>query len=460
MRAPRSKRHLTVGAAVAVAVAIVPAVAVAAGTTKPDNTEAARQAIVGGQARNVILLIGDGMGDSEITIARNYAKGAAGRLSLDSLPLTGAYTTYAVQKANPSLPDYVTDSAASGSGWATGKKTYNGAISVTPDGKAQATILELAKKAGFRTGDVSTAEIQDATPAVLVSHVTDRSCYGPVAVSTTCPTNAKENGGAGSISEQLVQTRPDIVLGGGSTSFDEVVKAGPFAGKTVLDQAKAAGYQVVTDATNISKARMSVDPSKPVLGLFSPGNMDLEYAPLVPTAVGTAATRCTPNTARTASQPHLPDMAQAAIDLLDFQAKGKKQGFFLQIEGASIDKQDHAANLCGQIGETVAFDAAVQKSLDYQKSHPDTLVVVTADHGHTSQIVAANSTTTGVTATVTTADGAPMTVSYATTPYPGSQQHTGTEVRIAAKGPQAANVLGITNQTDLFGTMSRALGVN
>ena len=258
MRSTRSKRRLMIGAAAAAAVAVVPAVAVAAGTTKPDNTEAARQAIVGGKARNVILLIGDGMGDSEITIARNYAKGAAGRLSLDSLPLTGAYTTYAVQKANPSLPDYVTDSAASGSGWATGKKTYNGAISVTPDGKAQATILELAKKAGFRTGDVSTAEIQDATPAVLVSHVTDRSCYGPVAVSTTCPTNAKENGGAGSISEQLVQTRADIVLGGGSKSFDEVVKAGPFAGRTVLDQAKAAGYQVVTDATDISRARRSV----------------------------------------------------------------------------------------------------------------------------------------------------------------------------------------------------------
>ena len=173
----------------------------------------------------------------------------------------------------------------------------------------------------------------------------------------------------------------------------------------MLDQAKAAGFQVVTDATDISKARMSVNPTKPVLGLFSPGNMDLEHAPLVPTAVSTAATRCTPNTARTAGQPHLPDMARAAIDLLDSQARGKK-------------------------------------SLDHQRSHPATLVVVTADHGHTSQIVAANSTTTGVTATVTTADGAPMTVSYATTPYPGSQQHTGTEVRIAAKGPQAATSWG------------------
>ena len=73
-------------------------------------------------------------------------------------------------------------------------------------------------------------------------------------------------------------------------------------------------------------------------------------------------------------------------------SKHAKKGFFLQIEGASIDKQDHAANPCGQIGETVAFDAAVKTALDYQKSHPDTLVVVTADHGHTSQIVEAGPT--------------------------------------------------------------------
>jgi alkaline phosphatase len=92
-----------------------------------------------------------------------------------------------------------------------------------------------------------------------------------------------------------------------------------------------------------------------------------------------------------------------------------------------------------------------------QRSHPDTLVVVTADHGHTSQIVEA--ATLGYTATLVTADNATMTVSYATSEITGSQQHTGTEVRIAAGGPQAANVLGVTNQTDLFFTMKRALGL-
>src|SRR3954452_22212760 len=196
MNVTLTRRGLALAAA-AVVVVSAPAVAVAA-DTHPDRTQAAKQAVKGGKARNVILLIGDGMGDSEITIARNYQVGANGRLAMDKLPLTGAYTTYAVQKDNPSLPEYVTDSAASGTGWATGHKTYNGAISVLPSEKPVPTILELAKKAGYRTGDVTTAELQDATPAVLASHVVSRDCKGPDVTSTTCPTNALENGGAGS----------------------------------------------------------------------------------------------------------------------------------------------------------------------------------------------------------------------------------------------------------------------
>jgi alkaline phosphatase len=76
-----------------------------------------------------VLFIGDGMGDSEITIARNYQVGARGRLWMDTLPYTGEYTTYALQESIPSLIDYVTDSAASGTAWATGYKTSNGRIS-------------------------------------------------------------------------------------------------------------------------------------------------------------------------------------------------------------------------------------------------------------------------------------------------------------------------------------------
>src|SRR5882757_6536200 len=197
MRIPKLQRR-TFAVAVAAVAIVAPVAAYASNAGPHDKSDAARHAVVGGKARNVIMLLGDGMGDSEITIARNYQVGANGRLAMDSLPLTGEYTTYAVQKADPTKPDYVTDSAASGSGWATGHKTYNGAISVLPDGTPVPTILELAKTAGYRTGDVTTAEVQDATPAVLGSHVTNRDCKGPVATTAKCAGNAKENGGAGS----------------------------------------------------------------------------------------------------------------------------------------------------------------------------------------------------------------------------------------------------------------------
>lgn len=454
---PKRRRLLAVAAAGTAAVLLTAAPAIAAGRPG-DNTAAAKRAIVGGHARNVILLLGDGMGDSEITIARNYNVGAAGRLAMDTLPLTGEYTTYSVQKSDPSKPDYVTDSAASGSAWATGYKTYNGAISVTPDGTPRTTILEQAKRAGFKTGNVTTAEMQDATPAVLESHVTDRSCYGPDVTTTTCPTNAIEKGGAGSISEQEVAFKADVLFGGGRKYFDQTIKGGKDTGKTVWASAQAAGYKTLENADEL--ALLGTKTKQPILGAFAPGNMDLEWTGPTPTAKGTDPTRCAANPARSAAQPHLVDMTSKAISILDARSKKSKKGFFLQVEGASIDKQDHAANPCGQIGETVQFDRAVALALAYQRSHKDTLVVVTADHGHTSQIVETGTTTPGVTATLVTKDDANMTINYATTTYPGSQQHTGTEVRVAAKGPQAANVLGITNQTDLNTTFRRALGVS
>ena len=130
------------------------------------------------------------------------------------------------------------------------------------------------------------------------------------------------------------------------------------------------------------------------------------------------------------------------------------------MEGASIDKQDHAANPCGQIGETVAFDKAIQVARGYAADHPDTLIIVTADHAHTSQIVEeVDATTPGVQSILTTVDGAPMYINYATVAPGASQQHTGSEVRIAAQGPQAANVVGIIDETDENAIMRRALGI-
>jgi alkaline phosphatase/streptomycin-6-phosphatase len=402
-------------------------------------------------ARKVILFLGDGMGDSEITIARNYFVGANGRLTMDTLPNTGEVTTYAVEETNPKLPNYVTDSAASGTAWATGTKTSNGRISTAPGtDKDLPTILELAMKKGYATGDVSTAELTDATPAVLASHVTARTCQGPTDMAD-CSKDKKSAGGPGSIAEQEVDHKINVLLGGGKQRFDQIIDGGTYKGKSVIDSAKAQGYQVVTDANGLKTAN-----GKQVLGLFNKGNMSLEWSgdPAKPYP-GSGPQTCKQNQ-RPANEPALADMTTKAIQLLE---KASNKGFFLQVEGASIDKQDHASSPCQQIGETIAFDRAIKVGLDYAKKHPETLILVTADHGHTSQIIEAPASDKqpGAFSKLTTKDGSIMYVSYASAPVGDSQSHTGTEIRIAAYGPESTRVQGIINQTDIFTILKRAL---
>ena len=421
-----------------------------------DQTEAIKASLSNKTAKNVILLIGDGMGDSEITAARNYAEGAGGFFKgIDALPLTGQYTHYSLDKKTHK-PDYVTDSAASATAWSTGVKSYNGAIGVDVNGKDHVTLLELAKAAGKATGDVSTAEIEDATPAALLSHVTARKCYGPEETSKTCPTNALEKGGKGSIAEQLLNTRADVVLGGGAKTFNETAKAGEWKGKTLLEQAKLRGYQVVNNLDGLN-AITEANDSKPVLGLFADGNMPVRWKGPKATYHGNLEGKpvtCEVNDERPASTPTLAQMTDKAIQLLS----KNENGFFLQVEGASIDKQDHAANPCGQIGETVDLDEAVQKALEFAAKDGNTLVVVTADHAHSSQIVANGSKAPGLTQELKTLEGGLMTISYGNAEE-SDQGHTGTQLRIAAYGPHAANVVGLTDQTDLFYTMKNALNI-
>ncbi|CAI1558218.1 alkaline phosphatase [Serratia proteamaculans] len=421
-----------------------------------DQTAALKASLSDKTVKNVILLIGDGMGDSEITSARNYAEGAGGYFKgIDALPLTGQYTHYSLDKKTHK-PDYVTDSAASATAWSSGVKTYNGALGVDVNGKDQPTLLEIAKAAGKATGNVSTAELQDATPAAQISHVTSRKCYGPEETSEKCATNALENGGRGSISEQLLKARADVTLGGGAKSFNQLAKSGEWQGKSLKDQATALGYQWVENLETLNAVSVA-NQQKPLLGLFAAGNMPVRWQGPKATYHGNIdqpAVTCENNPARTADIPTLAVMTEKAIDLL----KTNQNGFFLQIEGASIDKQDHAANPCGQFGETVDLDEAVQKALAFARADGNTLVIVTADHAHSSQIIATNAKAPGLTQTLTTKDGAPMTISYGNSEE-DSQGHTGTQLRVAAYGPHAANVVGLTDQTDLFYTMRDAMAI-
>lgn len=418
-----------------------------------DQTAAVQSAVVGGTAKNVILLIGDGMGDSELTSARNYQYGAGGRLpGLDALPLTGQYTTYSLTKAGKT--DYLPDSAATGTAFATGTKTYDGAVSVNITGTPQRSLLELAKVRGLKTGNVTTAAVQDATPAVQAAHVPSRSCTSPSATTRYCPSSALEKGGPGSIAEQILTTRADLTLGGGGTPYRETATAGTYAGQTLLQQATARGFQIVNSKDRLN-ALTAADQTRPVLGLFASSHLPTRWVGPAATRDGgqKAPARCSANPNFPGTVPNLAEMTDKAIKLLS----NDPDGFFLQVEGASIDKQDHAANACGQIGETIDLDVAVRVALAFAKANGNTSVFVTADHAHSSQIVEAGSVTPGVTTNLLTLEGSPMTISYATSPEGASQQHTGTQLRVAGYGPQAGNIVGLTDQTDLFFTISRAL---
>ena len=434
------------------AAALAGVVALAGSTALGEIVDADRSGEIAAQIdsstpRNVILIIGDGMDDSMITAARNYELGADGRFALDELPFTGAMTTHGLKVgAGPDYPiAYVSDSAPTASAWSTGRKTVDSRVSQGPStalevaGTDYQTVLEKYAAAGKRTGNVSTAEITDATPAAAASHINNRACQGPANMAT-CQSALKSNGGKGSIAEQLVDNDVDVILGGGASRYAQATQAGPTVRQYAEDQ---LGYRVVSDKAGL--AGVSSVEDGPVLGLFASGNMTPYYSPLVaqPGGAGSASTTCQP--ANRGNQPSLSEMTRKAIELLD-----NEDGFFLQTESAMIDKQEHASDICGAIGDLREIDETVKVALEYQAENPDTLVIVTGDHSHSTQIVGGPSGGKQ-TATVRTADGDPLTVAYST--QDSGSAHTGSQIRVAAKGPQAANVLGTIDQTDLFDLM-------
>lgn len=408
--------------------------------------------------RDVILLVGDGMGMEEITAARYY-QGAESELNVDRLPNTGFGTTWSVHSDGG--PDYNPDSAATATMWATGEKTIDERLSRGPGSSADEigaeleTVLEIAQQGGMKVGSISTAWLTDATPAAIASHVSSRTCAGPEEMED-CPEETKAAGGLGSIAEQEVDHEVDVLLGGGRDQFEQTIEAGPEAGRTVLEAARDKGYRYVTDTAELDAIP---NGERPVLGLFASGEMSPEWSgPVAATGKGAGPVACSEDQ-RPDDDPSLAAMTERAIELLE-----GGEGFFLQVEGASIDKMAHTADACGQIGETLAFDEAVGVALEYQRREPEALVVVTADHAHSTQIVADDASgsglPTGYSTNLTTRDGETLTLTYGTAGYggpgappatpPPAQQHSGAAVPVWAAGPGSEAVLGTNDQTDLF----------
>ncbi|MFI5532494.1 alkaline phosphatase [Kitasatospora sp. NPDC051853] len=332
----------------------------------------------GNDIRNVIYMVGDGMGRTHVTAGRDRFYGAAGRLNMERLPVVGQVATYAVEKGSDK-PALVTDSASSATAWSSGVKTYNAALGVDSYEKRVATLMEQAKAAGFATGNVSTAEITDATPAGQFSHVLLRGCQGPVYSDAAClPKNADGTYEAKPsdttlitpVAEQIARNgTADVILGGGLARFEpDDQKALKDRGYQVLGSFGDAALPAQSAASQkvATKAELDAVRGGKVIGLFNRGNLTVE-----------AAKAALPAGAPEKAEPTLSDLTTKAIDLL---GKRNRKGFFLQVEGAQIDKRSHANDAAQTLGEIKAFDDAVAKAVEFAKRDGHTLVIVTADH--------------------------------------------------------------------------------
>ncbi|MDX2350536.1 MAG: alkaline phosphatase [Porticoccus sp.] len=427
---------------------------------------------------NVILFIGDGMDEHQITMARNYLYGADGAFAMEQMPVRSSVQVHTLREDNPNQLRYVADSANTASTLATGLLTSKGRISTSAAKDVdQETILEAAQKKGYRTGLVSTASLTDATPAAFAAHTSHRNCQStknmaeinPIQAKTQqCALDLKAHGGLGSIAEQLATANIDVLLGGGMALFNQPIEYQDNSRLNILEKAQSHGLRLVTTTNSLQPA---VNTGQ-LLGLFANGHLPVEWrgennrrAELITTDEQGKAIFPTPFSCE--KNPHhngTPTLAEMTEQALQVLTQNNNQGFFLMVEGASIDKQAHLRNPCGQIGELQAFDQAVAIGRQFYQQHSNTLIIVTADHGQAGQIVplpesylAASEAVhmaqypTGHYAVLKTLSGELMAVNYATNSSPQGQweMHTGNNVPVYMEGTGLDDVPILIDQRDI-----------
>lgn len=311
------------------------------------------------KAKNVILLVADGLSVGHRTAARLLSAGMTegkynGRLAMDTMPHMAFVGTGSV--------DAITaDSANTMSAYTTGHKSSINALGVYADRTAdpfddpkQETLAEiLRRKTGMAIGIVSDAELEDATPAANVAHTRRRDEKAAIVA-------------------MLHDVSPDVLLGGGAAYFLPRSVPGSKRKDDVnwLETFRADGYTVVTSNTELQA--VPADTRK-LLGLFHPGNMDgvLDRRFLKKGTVD-----------KFPDQPDLTDMAATALNILS----GNPEGFFLVVEAGLVDKYSHPLDWERAIYDTIMFDKVVGLARDFCAKNPDTLLIVTGDHTHSISV--------------------------------------------------------------------------
>ena len=287
-----------------------------------SNTVSKTQTVVRSAAekpKNIIFLIGDGMGLSQIT-AGMYANGD--KLNLERMKTIGLHKSHAADAL-------VTDSAAGATAFACGQKTYNGAIAVDVDTLPIPTILQEAESKNIATGLVSTSTIVHATPASFIAHNEYRRNYEEIAAD-------------------FLKTDIDLFIGGGARYFNNRSDD-----RNLLDELRNKGYQV-GDYFNDDLDSIQIQDDRNFAFLTSLDDP-------IPAAQG---------------RDYLQNAAMMAIEALD----KKDNGFFIMIEGSQIDWGGHANDADYIISEMIDFDNTIGAVLEWADKDGETLVVVTADH--------------------------------------------------------------------------------
>jgi len=277
----------------------------------------------------IILFIGDGLSTPQRMIAEEFAlKTGHGQLTINHLP---NHATTRTVSAN----SLVTDSAASGTAIACGEKTNNGRIGMGPALEVLESVAEVARDQGRKVGIVTSVTMNHATPASFYGHRPNR-------------------GQSYDLGLDMIASKFDFFAGGGVSKRDDQ-KAAAYKGD-IYKLAEEAGYTVI-DGDRAKIRSLTPGDGKKVMAFGAPGA--LPYAIDMP-----------------AEDLTLADYTRKALEMLD-----NPKGFFLMVEGGSIDWAGHSNEAATNLREVLAFDSAVRVGMDFAKNHPDeTLIVVTGDH--------------------------------------------------------------------------------
>lgn len=337
-----SRRNFIKGAGLVGAASAINANQTAAGVFSfPDKQQALK-------AKNLIFLVVDGMGTGTLGLAHHWSLRNRNQ-PLEWMRLFERSDLRRVFQDTASASSPVTDSAAASSSWGCGRRLNNGSINTdAKTGRSFTPLFSHAKRAGKVTGLVTTCHVTHATPAGFAANVMHRNQEDLIA-------------------RQYYEREIDVLLGGGRHFFQR--EADPVE-RVAVSEGQSASFDLIRDfqrkghrflQTKKDLARHAGDPR--LLGLFSEKHMpfaiDRKHDPAL------------------AHVPSLPDMFEAALKSL----KVAKDGFVLQVEGGRVDHAGHANDPAAILHEQLEFDACIPIALTFMQAHPDTMVIITTDHG-------------------------------------------------------------------------------